>query len=78
MLKSEVTILQADHRVGKNSEGREYSGYRVWMNIEGYQFPYKDWISDRNLNGVQLKKDMKGIIYLDQDKNLKPRIGYRF
>lgn len=78
MLKGEITILQADHRKGVNNAGRPYSGYQIWYNCEGYQFPYKAWISDNALNGVELKKDMKGVIYLGQDRNLSPVIQYRF
>lgn len=78
MLKGEITIIQADHRKGKNAAGREYSGYQVWYNAEGYQFPYRTWISDSALDGIELKKDMKGVIYLAQDRNLAPIIRYRF
>lgn len=78
MLKGEITIIAADHVKGTNSQGRPYSGYQIWYNCEGYQFPYKAYISDNRLEGVELKKDMKGTIFLGQDRNLNPTINYRF
>lgn len=78
MLKGNVQLISADHRTGKTRDGRDYDGYSVWMNIEGYQFPYKTWIPTWMVPGIELKKDMNGVVYIDQDKNLGPVLRYRF
>ena len=79
MMKAACEIIRCRHRSGVSQKsGKPYDGYDVCVNLEGYQYPFTDFIFTNTLNGVELKEGMKGIVYLDINNNMHPSIGYHF
>lgn len=79
MIRIPVSVTNFEHLTGKSSKtGKDYDFYDIWVSVEGYPIPWHDTIYSNQLDGVSLEIGLNGYCYIAQDRNMKPRLSYKF